>query len=82
MSRLYILNGPDKGRSLFEIEVRQDVPIVIGTSAIGIGYTSVEILMPFLDSTGLTKEGGADSTTFVIHRNRTNRKKMELISKA
>ena len=140
MSRLYVLNGPDKGQAFemtegdnyigrssdndfmirdetvsrrhlkiikrgkryfivdlksmngtffngnylvpgFELEVRVGVPIMIGMRVIGIGHTSREILMPFLDSIGLTKEGGADSTTFEIHGSRINQKKLELIYK-
>ena len=65
----------------FELEVKEGVPIMIGMSAIGIGHTSREILMPFLDSIGLTKESGADSTTFEIHGSRINQKKLELIYK-
>ena len=115
MSRLYILNGPDKGQSFeiiegdnyigrssennfmvkdntvsrrhlkiikrgerhfvvdlksmngtfcdgnflppgIEIEVQKGTPIVIGMSAIGIGFTCRETVAPFLDSIRLIKE--------------------------
>ena len=133
MTRLYVLNGPDKGKSFemiegdnyigrssendftikdntvsrrhlkiikrgkrhfivdlksmngiffngnfltpaIEIEVKEGIPIVIGMSAIGIGYTCKNTVAPFLDSIGLTKETQAESGIFAIHQNKTNQK--------
>ena len=64
-----------------EIEVKEGIPIVIGMSAIGIGYTCRETVAPFLDSIGLTKEVAGDSGISAIHHNRTNQKKLELVYK-
>jgi len=64
-----------------EIEVKEGLPIVIGMSAVGIGYTCRATVAPFLDSIGLIKEASAESGIFAIHQNRTNQKKLELVYK-
>lgn len=62
-----------------EIEVKEGVPIAIGMTVIGIGETSVTLTKPFLEAVGLTEETGEESGIFVIHKDRTNQKKLETL---
>jgi pSer/pThr/pTyr-binding forkhead associated (FHA) protein len=64
-----------------ELEAKQGVPIAIGMSVICLGEGCKEQIMPFLDSTGLTKESTEESGIFVEHREKTNQRKLELIYK-
>jgi pSer/pThr/pTyr-binding forkhead associated (FHA) protein len=62
-----------------EVEVKEGVPIAIGMTVIGIGETSLSLMMPFLDSVGLTRETGNESGIFVAHKDKTNQKKLETL---
>jgi pSer/pThr/pTyr-binding forkhead associated (FHA) protein len=62
-----------------EIEVKEGVPIAIGMTVIGIGEASMTLTKPFLDSIGLTGETGDESGIFVIHKDKTNQKKLETL---
>ena len=138
MSKLYVLNGPDRGRSFqlkegsstlgrsfetdiklqdgtvsrqhlrireeaerhfvtdlgskngtfldgkylppeIEAKVKEGAPIVIGMTVIAIGESSITLTKPFLESVGLTQETGDESGIFVIHRDKTNQKKLETL---
>lgn len=61
-----------------EHEVKEGVPIAIGMSVICIGGRPGGEIVPFLDSTELTRESGEQSGIFEVHRERTNQKKLEL----
>jgi transcriptional regulator with GAF, ATPase, and Fis domain len=50
-------------------------------TVIAIGETSMSLTRPFLDSIGLTRETGDESGIFVIHKDKTNQKKLEVIYK-
>jgi pSer/pThr/pTyr-binding forkhead associated (FHA) protein len=60
-------------------EVKEGVPIVIGMTVIGIGEASMTLTKPFLDSIGLSEETGGESGIFVIHKDKTNQKKLETL---
>ncbi len=62
-----------------ELEVPEGVPIAIGMSLICLGEGCIEEIMPILDSIGFTKETGEDSGIFLVHREKTNQKKLELL---
>jgi pSer/pThr/pTyr-binding forkhead associated (FHA) protein len=62
-----------------EIEVKKGVPIAIGMTVIGIGEASMTLTKPFLESVGLTGETGDESGIFVIHKDKTNQKKLETL---
>ena len=63
-----------------EREVKKDgEPIAIGMSLICLGKECIEQMMPVLDSVGLTKETGEQSGIFLVHRGKTNQKKLELL---
>jgi len=62
-----------------EIEVKQGVPIAIGMTVIAIGEASMSVTKPFLESVGLTEETGEESGIFVIHKDKTNQKKLETL---
>jgi pSer/pThr/pTyr-binding forkhead associated (FHA) protein len=62
-----------------EIEVNEGVPIAIGMTVIGIGQASMTLTKPFLDSVGLTRETGEESGIFIIHKDKTNQKKLETL---
>jgi pSer/pThr/pTyr-binding forkhead associated (FHA) protein len=62
-----------------EIEVKEGVPIAIGMTVIGIGEASMTLTKPFLESVGLTGETGDESGIFVIHKDKTNQKKLETL---
>jgi pSer/pThr/pTyr-binding forkhead associated (FHA) protein len=64
-----------------EVQVNEGVPIAIGMTVIGIGETSLSLMMPFLDSVGLTRETGNESGIFVAHKDKTNQKKLETLYK-
>jgi adenylate cyclase len=64
-----------------EVEVKEGAPIAIGMTIVCIGQGSMGQTMPFLDSVGLTKETGEDSGIFVVHREKTNQRKLEFIYK-
>jgi adenylate cyclase len=62
-----------------EIEVKEGVPIAIGMTVIAIGEASMTVTKPFLESVGLTEETGEESGIFVIHKDKTNQKKLETL---
>ena len=62
-----------------EIEVKEGVPIAIGMPVIAIGAASMTVTKPFLESVGLTEETGEESGIFVIHKDKTNQKKLETL---
>jgi putative methionine-R-sulfoxide reductase with GAF domain len=62
-----------------ELEVPEGVPIAIGMSLICLGEGCIEEIMPILDSIGFTKETGEQSGIFLVHRDKTNQKKLELL---
>jgi len=64
-----------------EIEVKEGVPIAIGMTVIAIGEASMTVTKPFLESVGLTEETGEESGIFVIHKDKTNQKKLETLYK-
>ena len=64
-----------------ELEAKENVPIVMGMSVIGIGEGSVKHIMPFLDSIELDRETHKESGIFKIHRDKTNQKKLEILYK-
>ncbi|MBW2063325.1 MAG: FHA domain-containing protein [Deltaproteobacteria bacterium] len=64
-----------------EIQVKECTPIVIGMSVICLGEGCDEKIMPALESTGLASETGDQSGIFLVHREKTNQKKLELIHK-
>jgi hypothetical protein len=59
-------------------EVKEAVPIAIGTSVICVGREPGEEIVPFLDSVDPIRESGDLSGIFEVHRERTNQKKLEL----
>jgi len=64
-----------------EFEVKEGVPIAIGMTVIGIGDASMTMTKPYLESVGLTSETGEESGIFVIHKDKTNQKKLETLYK-
>jgi pSer/pThr/pTyr-binding forkhead associated (FHA) protein len=62
-----------------ELEAPEGVPIAIGMSLICLGEGCLEEIMPVLDSIGFTKEIGEQSGIFLVHRDKTNQKKLELL---
>jgi adenylate cyclase len=64
-----------------EMEVKEGVPIAIGMTVMAIGESSMGLTRPFLVSIGLTRETGDESGIFVIHKDKTNQKKLEVIYK-
>jgi adenylate cyclase len=62
-----------------EREVKEGVPIAIGMTVIAIGETSLTLTKPFLESVGLTENTGEESGIFVIHKDKTNQKKLETL---
>jgi len=62
-----------------EMEVKEGVPIAIGMTVIAIGEASMTLTKPFLESVGLTEETGDESGIFVIHKDKTNQKKLEAL---
>lgn len=64
-----------------EFEVEEGVPIAIGMTVIGIGEASMTMTKPYLESVGLTSETGEESGIFIIHKDKTNQKKLETLYK-
>jgi len=64
-----------------EIEIQEGVPIAIGMILICLGKGCIEEISPVLDSTGFTMETGEHSGIFLVHRDKTNQKKLELLYK-
>ena len=62
-----------------EIELKEGIPIVIGMSVICVGTDCMDVVAPFLDSIEITEETGEQSGIFVVHRDKTNQKKLELV---
>jgi len=60
-------------------EVKEGVPIAIGMTVIGIGEASITLTKPFLDSIGLSEKSSEESGIFVIHKDKTNQKKLETL---
>jgi pSer/pThr/pTyr-binding forkhead associated (FHA) protein len=64
-----------------ELEVREGVPIAIGMSVICLGEGFIKQVMPLLDSIGLTRETDEQSGIFLVHGEKANQKKLELLYK-
>ncbi len=64
-----------------EVEAKEGVPIALGMTIVSIGEASLGQTMPFLDSIGLTKEIRENSGVYLIHKDKTNQKKLEFIYK-
>jgi adenylate cyclase len=64
-----------------EVEAKEGVPIALGMTIVSIGETSLGQTMPFLDSIGLTRERWEDSGIYLVHKDKTNQKKLEFIYK-
>ena len=64
-----------------ELEVRKGMPIAIGMTVICLGDECITQMMPFLDSIGVTKETDKESGIFLVHGDKTNQKKLELLYK-
>jgi pSer/pThr/pTyr-binding forkhead associated (FHA) protein len=62
-----------------EVEVKEGVPIAIGMTVLGIGETSLSLMMPFLDTASFTREAGDESGIFAAHKDKTNQKKLETL---
>jgi len=62
-----------------EMEVKEGVPIAIGLTVVAIGEAAMTMTKPFLESVGLTEETGEESGIFVIHKDKTNQKKLETL---
>lgn len=62
-----------------ETEVKEGVPIAIGLTVMAVGEAAMTITKPFLESVGLTEETGEESGIFVIHKDKTNQKKLEAL---
>lgn len=62
-----------------EVQIKECDPIVIGMSVICLGDRCDEKIMPALESSGLASETGDQSGIFLVHKERTNQKKLELI---
>jgi putative methionine-R-sulfoxide reductase with GAF domain len=62
-----------------ELQAKEGEPIAIGMSVICLGHGSVESMMSLVDSIGLTSELGGESGIFVVHGDKTNQKKLELL---
>lgn len=62
-----------------EMEVKEGVPIAVGLTVMAIGEAAMSITKPFLKSVGLTEETGEESGIFLIHKEKTNQKKLEAL---
>lgn len=62
-----------------ETEVEEAMPVAMGLTVIAIGEMSMTLTKPFLESVGLTQEPGQESGIFLIHRDKTNQKKLETL---
>jgi len=62
-----------------EVEAKEGIPIAMGMTILSIGEASLGQTMPFLDSVGLTRETAEDSGVYVVHKGKTNQKKLEFI---
>jgi len=68
----YLLPGTER-------EVHEGMPIAIGMTVVAIGESAMTLTKPFLESIGLTGEIGQESGIFVIHKDKTNQKKLETL---
>lgn len=64
-----------------EVQIKKNEPIAIGMTIAGIGNEACPPLLPLLDSLGLTQMTGSSSGFFLVHKERTNQKKLELVYK-
>jgi hypothetical protein len=64
-----------------EVQIKKDEPIAIGMTIVAIGHEARLPPLPLLDWMGLTKATGNSSGFFLVHKERTNQKKLELIYK-
>jgi adenylate cyclase len=62
-----------------ELQAKEGELIAIGMSVICLGHECVESMMSLVDSIGLTSEVGGESGIFVVHGDKTNQKKLELL---
>jgi len=86
--RYYLTDLKSRNRTFFngnyltpglELEVREGIPIAIGMTVLCIGHGCREEMVPFLNSIGLSAEGGGESGIYQVHKERTNQKKLELL---
>ncbi len=61
-----------------ETEVAERVPIAIGMTVIGLGEGCFDLVTPFLDSIGLTRESSENSSIFMAHKGKTKQKKLQI----
>jgi len=62
-----------------ETVVEERVPIAIGMTVIGLGEGCFELLTPFLDSIGLTRESGQNGGISMSYQGRTKQKKLQTL---
>jgi adenylate cyclase len=62
-----------------ETKVEERVPIAIGMTVIGLGEGCFELLTPFLDSIGLTRESGQNGGIFMAHQGRPKQKTLQIL---
>jgi hypothetical protein len=62
-----------------ELQAKEGEPIAIGMSVICLGHGCVESMTSLVDLIGLTSEIGGESGIFVVHGDKTNQKKLELL---
>jgi hypothetical protein len=73
--------GPEKISPGFGLEISEGTPVVIGTSVICLGRSSLDRVVPFLDSIGLSNEISRNSGVFKQHGTMTTQKVLELVYK-
>jgi predicted component of type VI protein secretion system len=64
-----------------EVEVEEGGPITIGMCMICLGEAPPKQAMPSLDAIGFTEDMAGDTGTFAAHRDKTNQKNLEFLSK-
>jgi hypothetical protein len=78
-------NGTYVGGNLIppgvEVEVEEGRPITMGMCMICLGEAPPEQTMPHLDAIGFTEDAAGDTGTFAAHRDKTNQKNLEFLSK-
>jgi adenylate cyclase len=62
-----------------ETVVEERVPIAIGMTVIGLGEGCFELITPFLDSIGLTRESGQNGGIAMSYQGRTTQKKLQTL---
>lgn len=64
-----------------ELPINEGVPIAIGMSIICLGEGCMDHMLPFLNSTGVTRQTRDESGIFEDHRDQVNQKKLEFLYK-